>query len=109
MAERIASYAEFWPLYLRAHRDPRTRAAHYVGTGAGVALLLLAAARRDWRLLLAAPAAGYAAAWIGHGAFEGNRPASFGHPLWSFVSDFRMLTLWACGRLHAELERAFPE
>jgi hypothetical protein len=109
MAERIASYAEFWPHYLRAHRDPRTRAAHYLGTSAGLALLLLAATRRDWRVLLVAPMAGYAAAWIGHGAFEGNRPASFGHPFWSVVSDLRMLALWACGRLPSELERALRE
>src|SRR5690348_5063215 len=62
MAERFRSYSEFWPHYLRAHRDPRSRAAHYVGTSAGVALLLVGAARRDWRCLVAAPVIGYAAA-----------------------------------------------
>jgi len=53
-----------------------------------------------------APLAGYACAWLAHGAFEGNRPATFGHPLWSFYSDFRMLALWASGRLKPELEKA---
>jgi hypothetical protein len=106
MAERIASYAEFWPHYLRAHRDKRTRAAHYLGSLLGLALLLAAAFAGDWRLLVAAPVAGYACAWLGHGVFEGNRPATFGHPLWSLYSDFRMLALWATGRLPAELEKA---
>lgn len=106
MAERIASYAEFWPLYLRAHRDPRTRAMHYLGTGTGLALLIAAPIAGDWRFLAAAPIAGYACAWLAHGMFEGNRPATFGHPLWSFYSDFRMLGLWAAGRLQPELEKS---
>jgi hypothetical protein len=104
--DHIASYAEFWPFYLRQHRDRRTRAAHYLGTGAGLALLLGAALTADWRLLVVAPLVGYAAAWLGHFRFEGNRPATFGHPLWSFYSDFRMLFLWATGRLRAELDAA---
>jgi hypothetical protein len=106
-ADRTATYAEFWPHYLRAHRDRRTRAAHYAGTSLGLALLLSAAITRDWRLLAAAPAAGYACAWLAHGVFEGNRPATFGHPLWSLYSDLRMLALWATGRLAPELEKAF--
>jgi hypothetical protein len=106
MAEKFASYAEFWPHYLRAHRDARTRLVHFLGTLAGLALLVGAALLADWRLLVAAPLAGYACAWLAHGVFEGNRPATFGHPLWSFCSDFRMLALWASGRLAPELERA---
>jgi hypothetical protein len=106
---RIATYAEFWPHYLRAHRDPCTRLAHYAGTAAGVLLLAAAALLGDWRLLVAAPLVGYAFAWFAHLVFEGNKPATFGHPLWSFYSDFRMLALWAGGRLGPELTRAEAE
>jgi hypothetical protein len=106
MPAPIATYAEFWPHYLRAHRDPRTRFAHYLGTGLGLALVVLAVTLRDWRLALAALLAGYACAWFAHGVFEGNQPATFGHPLWSLYSDFRMLALWASFRLQPELEKA---
>src|SRR5437763_1147443 len=62
MAEAISSYAEFWPHYLRAHRDPRTRLAHYFATALGLVLVLFGAIAGDWRLVIAAPLAGYAAA-----------------------------------------------
>jgi len=106
MPNPIATYVEFWPHYLRAHRDPRTRAAHYLGTLLGVGLVVLAATSGDWRFAVTAPLTGYACAWFAHAVFEGNRPATFGHPLWSFYSDFRMLILWASFRLQPELDKA---
>jgi hypothetical protein len=99
------TYPEFWRVYLAAHADPRTRALHYLGTLFGVASLATAGATGDWRWLLAAPVAGYAFAWLGHLIFEHNRPATFGHPYWSFVSDFRMLALFLSQRLDRELRR----
>ncbi len=99
------SYAEFWPRYLAAHRDPRTRGLHYLGTSLGLAAVVIAIVTRDWRWLIAAPAVGYALAWLGHFAFEHNRPETFGHPGWSLVSDLRMLCLFLSGRLGRELRR----
>jgi hypothetical protein len=100
------SYAEFWRRYLAAHRDPRTRGLHYLGTTLGLGALAMAGATRDWRWLIAAPLAGYALAWLGHLVFEHNRPETFAHPGWSLISDLRMLGLFASGRLGRELRRA---
>ena len=99
------SYAEFWPRYLGAHADPRTRALHYLGTLAAAAFLVLAASRADWRWLVAAPLVGYGPAWLGHAVFEHNRPETFAHPAWSLLSDIRMLGLFLTGRLADELRR----
>ena len=100
------TYREFWPRYLAAHRDPRTRGLHYVGTWLAVAAIAIAAIEQDWRWLVAAPIAGYSLAWLGHVKFEHNRPETFGHPVWSLISDFRMLGLFVSGRLGEELREA---
>jgi hypothetical protein len=100
------TYPEFWLHYLRAHRDPRTRAIHYAGTVLANFCLLAAIVWLDWRLLVLAPIVGYAAAWVSHFGIEGNKPATFGHPLWSLVSDYRMLGLFLAGQLGPHLQRA---
>lgn len=99
------THAEFWLVYLRAHTHPTNRLLHIVGTGLGV-VCVIAAPFWSWWLLLAAPVIGYACAWTGHFWVEGNKPATFGHPLWSFVSDLRMLALFFTGRLTPALRAA---
>ena len=105
-AEAITSYSEFWPHYLRAHAHSGTRWLHFTGTALGTATLALAIAKRDWRLAPLALVAGYGPAWIGHLVTEHNKPATFGHPVWSFLSDYRMAALALSGRLGRELRKA---
>jgi hypothetical protein len=100
------TYAEFWLRYLRAHGRPATRGLHYFGSLLVLAVLIAAAASGSWYWLVAAPFIGYGCAWAAHFLLEGNRPETFGHPLWSLVSDYRMLLLWLAGRLDPHLDRA---
>ena len=97
------TYPEFWRRYLAAHSDPRTRGLHYLGTSLAVTTIATAAVERDWRWLAAAPVAGYTLAWVAHLKFEHNRPETFGHPVWSLISDFRMFGMFLTGRLGEEL------
>ena len=105
MTERIQTYAEFWPYYLREHSRAGSRALHYVGSVCGIAALVAAVFVSPWFLLIGL-VVGYGPAWIGHFVIEKNRPATFGHPLWSLISDYRMFGLALIGRLGPELKRA---
>jgi hypothetical protein len=106
MSERIATYAEFWPHYLREHANPLTRKVHTAGTLAGMAVLAAAILAGSWWLGLLAVVLGYGFAWGSHLLVERNRPATFRYPLWSLWSDLRMAWLLLTGRLEAELRRA---
>jgi len=100
MSQReMRTFAEFWPFYVTEHSRPATRWLHAAGTLAGVALLIFFAATARWAWMPLALVPGYGFAWVGHFFVERNRPATFAHPWWSFVSDFRMLWLLATGRL----------
>jgi hypothetical protein len=103
---RIGSFAEFWPYYLREHRQPGTRLLHLVGSTLSLLLLIAAVVRGRPVLLLGALVVGYGFAWIGHFVVERNRPATFRYPLWSFAADWKMWGLALSGRLTPELRRA---
>lgn len=104
--EKPRSFGAFWPYYLMAHRDPRCRQLHYVGsTGALIGTILAVALLNPLWFALGMVFA-YAMAWTGHFAVERNRPATFGNPLWSLIGDIRMYSLWISGRLAPELAAA---
>jgi hypothetical protein len=97
--QQFASYEEFFLFYLHEHSDPRNRWMHAAGTTLGLGVVVLAfATGHPWYALLW-PVIAYGFAWTGHFMIEGNKPATFGHPFWSFISDFKMLGLMMTGRL----------
>jgi hypothetical protein len=100
----FTSFDDFFPYYVAEHSKRATRRIHFAGTHAGVALGTTGIARRRWGLLAAAPVVAYGAAWFSHFVIEGNKPATFGHPAWSFRGDWKMLGMMWAGR-DAELGR----
>jgi len=99
------NYAEFWDFYVREHSKPLTRLLHFIGTSLG--LMLLAWSLWSGRLLYIPLffVVGYAFAWFAHFFVEKNRPATFRYPLWSFISDFKMMWYMVTGRMSAEVRR----
>ncbi|MGX9963938.1 Mpo1-like protein [Roseomonas sp. F4] len=100
------TYDDFWLHYLRQHAHPRTRLVHVAGTLTGLVLVISGLVAGPRWLLPVGVVFGYGAAWGSHLLIEGNRPATFGHPLWSLMSDARMTWLLLTDRLGAELRRA---
>lgn len=99
----FAGYEEFFTFYLHEHSDPRNRAMHAAGTVLGLCTLILPfVIGHPWYALLW-PVVAYSFAWTGHFLIEGNKPATFGHPFWSFISDFKMLGLMLTGKLKARM------
>ncbi|TCP57568.1 hypothetical protein EV586_1029 [Tumebacillus sp. BK434] len=99
------SYREFWPFYVLQHSKRATRLWHAVGTSCVFLLLIAAGFTGKWWLLLLIPVIAYGLAWFSHFFIEGNKPATFGHPLWSLCGDFQMYFLTISGQMGAEVAR----
>ena len=97
--QQFQSFSDFYPFYLSEHANATCRRLHFAGSLCVIAILIgaLATGRTWW--LLAMPIAGYGFAWVGHFVFEKNRPASFSHPLYSFMGDWVMFAQFVSGRL----------
>jgi len=86
----FASFHDFYPYYLHEHRDRRCRRMHFIGSTLVLLIVLFALFSERLAWLWLAPVAGYGFAWVGHFAFEKNRPATFRHPLYSLMGDWVM-------------------
>jgi hypothetical protein len=84
------SFAEFYPFYLGEHSHPTCRRLHFIGSSLVIVVVLWALLSGQLRWLWLAPVVGYGFAWVGHIAFEKNRPATFKHPLYSLLGDWVM-------------------
>ena len=101
----IETYSEFWDFYVQEHSKPMTRVLHFVGTSLGLLLLIWLVARGPWYYFPLCLMVGYAFAWFAHFVVEKNKPATFKYPLWSFISDYKMMWYMITGRMAAEVER----
>ena len=100
MDRPINDYSEFWDFYVSEHSLPMTRALHFSGTS-----LIFFVATGRWYFFPAFFVVGYGFAWFAHFVIEKNKPASFRFPLWSFISDFKMIWFMISGRMAAEVKR----
>lgn len=99
------NYAEFWDFYVSEHSLPATRLLHFAGTSLGILSLIYFVSRGWWYYFPLFFVIGYGFAWFADFVVEKNRPASFRFPLWSFISDFKMMWLMINGRMDAEVRR----
>ena len=102
---RITNYAEFWDFYVAEHSQPVTRYLHFVGTTLGIVSLVWFIRRGTWYYFPFSLGVGYAFAWFSHFFVEHNKPATFKYPLWSFISDYKMMWFMLTGKMQAEVER----
>ena len=96
---RFASFREFYPFYLGEHAHPVSRRLHFIGSCGVLVLLAVALWQRNGWWVLAALLCGYGFAWVGHFFFEKNRPATFKHPIYSFIGDWVMFKDILIGRI----------
>ena len=98
-SHQFESFAQFYPFYLSEHANLTCRRLHFAGSLCVLAILAAALATGRPMWLLAMPVAGYGFAWIGHFVFEKNKPASFRHPLYSFMGDWVMFFQLLTGKI----------
>ena len=96
---RYTTFAEFYPFYLREHRNPTCRRLHFFGILGVLFCLakLLVTLNPAW--FLGGLVWGYGLAWIGHFVFAKNRPATFKYPLFSLMGDWRMFSQMLTGTI----------
>ncbi|KAK9668848.1 hypothetical protein RND81_13G091100 [Saponaria officinalis] len=88
------SLDDFWAFYMTQHSKPSTRRWHFAGTLSAIL-----------KFIIAAPFIGYGLAWYSHFFVERNVPATFGHPFWSLLCDFKMFRLMLTGQMDREIKR----
>ena len=88
--KRFDRFADFYPFYLAEHANVTSRRLHFIGSTGVIACLVVAVVTGNAWWCLAAAFCGYGFAWVGHFFFERNRPATFKHPIYSFIGDWAM-------------------
>ncbi|MEX1665129.1 Mpo1-like protein [Zhongshania arctica] len=97
--QHFNSFAEFYPFYLAEHANQTCRRLHFIGSTLVLTLLVSTIFSQNWVLLWLLPVIGYGFAWVGHFFFEHNRPATFKHPLYSFIGDWVMAKDMLTGKI----------
>ena len=97
--QSFSSFKQFYPFYLGEHANRTTRRLHFLGSALALVCLVALLATGDPWWLAGAAIAGYGFAWFAHLVFEKNRPATFRHPLYSFMGDWVMFWQILTGKI----------
>jgi len=104
--DRLKSFADFWPYYVREHSQAANRTLHFIGSTLGLVCLIETFFTGKLWLIPLGLLIGYGFAWTGHFFIECNRPATFKYPLWSLWADWKMWSLMLIRRMGREVSRA---
>ncbi|MGE5624300.1 MAG: Mpo1-like protein [Bacillota bacterium] len=99
MTSEFESFKDFYPFYLGEHRNSTCRRLHFIGSALVLGALFWTLVTANWLGLILLPLFGYGFAWAGHFFFEKNRPATFTHPVYSFMGDWVMFRDILTGRI----------
>lgn len=105
-ANKINTFQDFWPEYLRAHASRASRVAHFTGILLSLvtAAALLSCGMVFFLVLALVPA--QLGAYVGHKLSPRADKVSADHPDWAAFADLKMFALAATGRLDGELRAA---
>ena len=99
MTKEYQSFKEFYPYYLKEHRNKVCRRLHFIGSILVLAIIIWSVSTGTWWGLALVPICGYGFAWVGHFFFEKNKPATFEYPLYSLAGDWVMFRDILTGKL----------
>ncbi|CBZ24662.1 conserved hypothetical protein [Leishmania mexicana MHOM/GT/2001/U1103] len=86
-----SNHTEFYIYYLAKHSKKWTRRMHLIGTAVGVVGAAVSAVRMDVIGATVSAAVGVAICWAGDTAVEQTQPTTFKNPIWSVMSNFKMV------------------
>ena len=104
-SNKINSFSDFWPRYLRAHRSPLSQAFHLGGLLLSIALAAALVSCGMIFFLSVAIAPAQIGAAIGHKLSPRADRTVDEHPDWAALADLRMCALLLTGRLGREIAR----
>ena len=105
----IKTYEEFWDHYVLEHSHPMTRYLHFVGTALGMVMLVWFLRSGSYLYIPFCFVVGYGFSWFSHFYIEKNKPASFQYPVWSFISDYKMMLFMLTGKMNGEIDRVLAD
>ncbi|KAG5484895.1 hypothetical protein GH5_08361 [Leishmania sp. Ghana 2012 LV757] len=86
-----SNHKEFHIYYLAKHSKQWTRRIHLIGTVVGVAGVAVSTVRMDAIGAAVSAAVGAAICWTGDAVVEQTQPTAFKNPIWSLMSNFKMV------------------